>query len=225
MLFDRAVKTLVASNVEAEWPDGLHVVLIGSGSPLGDPTRLGPSTAIIAGDRTFVVDVGSGSPRNLGQFGIQVGSIEAVFITHFHSDHIDNLGELMLQRWAGGANETPLPVYGPNGIDRVVDGFNDAYAYDKLYRIAHHGVETTPPSGAGGEAIAFSTTGFGPLGNVTLIDEPELKVTAFNVSHSPIEPAVGYRFEYKGRSVTLSGDTAYSDSLIAKRERYRPARR
>lgn len=215
MLFDRAVDNLIGGNVDTERPDGLHVVLVGSGSPLGDPTRLGPSTAIIAGERIFVIDVGSGSPRNLARFGVQPGAIEAVFITHFHSDHIDSLGELMLQRWAGGANTSPLPVHGPSGIERVVNGFNEAYAQDKVYRVAHHGVETTPPSGAGGVAVPFRTAGLVPSGQITLIDEGGLKVSAFSVVHSPVEPAVGYRFEYKGRSVTLTGDTAYSENLVA----------
>lgn len=210
-LFTRAVERQVNSPSRfANLPDGLHVVLVGTGSPLGDPTRMGPSTAVIAGNRIFIVDAGSGSPRNLGQFGIPAGRIEAAFITHFHSDHIDSLGELMLQRWAGGANTQPLPVYGPNGIEDVIAGLNTAYAQDAVYRTAHHGEATVPSSGTGGRAIPFS-----PTGPMTLLEDDDLKVTGFPVAHEPVDPAVGYRFDYKGRSVTLTGDTAYSTSLIA----------
>jgi ribonuclease Z len=79
-------------------PDGLHLALCGTGSPFPDPTRAGPCSAIIAGDRLFVVDAGEGSARNLAYMGIPAGRIEAMFLTHFHSDHIDGLPPFMLQR-------------------------------------------------------------------------------------------------------------------------------
>ena len=110
-------------------------------------------TAIVAGDRVFIVDVGSGSPRNLMRFGVMPGSVERVFITHFHSDHIDALGELMLQRWVGGTHTSPLPVHGPNGISDVVNGLNAAYAQDATYRTAHHGPDIAPPTGHGGQGV------------------------------------------------------------------------
>lgn len=202
-IFARVVESRINADILTELPDGLHVILLGTGSPLGDPTRMGPSTVIVAGSRVFVVDAGSGSPRNLGQVGVPTGAIEAVFLTHFHSDHIDSLGELMLQRWVGGAHKTPLPVYGPKGVEQVVEGFNLSYRQDHYYRTAHHGADIAPPTGAGGQAFPFRKT----VPSETLIDDGNLKVVAFRVDHSPVEPAVGYRFDYKGRSVTLTGDT------------------
>src|ERR1700753_1811737 len=83
-------------------PDGLHVGLCGSGSPMPDPTRAGPCTVILAGQRLFVIDAGSGGTKNLALMNLPPARVEAVFLTHFHSDHIDGLGELMLQRWGGG---------------------------------------------------------------------------------------------------------------------------
>ena len=84
------------------------------------------------------------------------GRIEALLLTHFHSDHIDGMGGLMLQRWVGGAHTAPLPVHGPDGVEAVVAGFNAAYTPDRGYRVAHHGPETVPPGGFGGTAKPFS---------------------------------------------------------------------
>jgi ribonuclease Z len=119
----------------------------------------------------------------------------------------------MLQHWAGGAASAPLPVYGPTGVDEVVGGFEQAYRLDRGYRIAHHGPAIVPPSGFGGAAHAFAASADAP--DVILIDEPDLKVTAFPVDHGPVKPAVGYLFVYKGRRVAISGDTAPSARLEA----------
>lgn len=194
-------------------PDGLHVALCGSGSPLPDPTRAGPCTAVLAGRRLFVVDAGIGGAKNLSLMNLPPARIEAILLTHFHSDHIGGLGELMLQRWAGGAAVTPVPVYGPTGVDKVVAGFDDAYALDRGYRIAHHGPTVVPPSGFGGEPRPFVADRSGP--DVVLIDEPDLKVIAFPVEHQPVEPAVGYLFVYKGRRAVISGDTHPAPRLAA----------
>jgi ribonuclease Z len=139
--------------------------------------------------------------------------VSAVFLTHYHSDHIADLGELMLQHWAGGAAARPLPIYGPTGVEQVVAGFEDAYALDKGYRIAHHGPKVVPPSGFGGAPHGFIADKTSP--DRLVIDEPDLKVYAFPVNHHPVEPAVGYLFVYKGRRVVISGDTAPSLRLEA----------
>jgi ribonuclease Z len=193
--------------------DGLHVGLCGAGSPMPDPTRAGPCTAVLAGRRLYVIDVGAGAQKNLALMNLPPAKVDGVFLTHFHSDHIDGLGELMLQRWAGGANTSPLPVWGPVGVDRVVQGFEAAYALDRGYRIAHHGPIVVPPSGFGGAPHPF--TAARDAADVVLIDDGGLKVTAFPVEHHPVEPAVGYRFDYKGRSVVISGDTAPSARIEA----------
>lgn len=193
-------------------PDGLHVGLCGSGSPLPDATRSGPCVVVIAGQHIYVVDAGDGSPRTLGLMGVPAGQVESVFLTHFHSDHIGGLGELLLQRWAGGSRAEPMPVHGPQGVERVVDGFNLAYSLDKGYRVAHHGPEVVPPAGSGGVARAFTIVEGSDTGQVVL-QEDGVIVTAFPVQHSPVFPAVGYRIEYAGRSVFVSGDTAASPSV------------
>lgn len=210
-LLKRAVAERVGRDATAGLPDGLHVALCGTGSPLPDPTRAGPCTMVIAGKHIFIVDAGEGGARNLNRMGMPIGRVEALLLTHFHSDHIDGMGPLMLLRWSGNAATTPLPVHGPTGVEAIVAGFNAAYATDTGYRVAHHGEKILPPSGAGGSAVPFAMTS----DTVVVLEEDGLRVTAFRVNHAPVSPAVGYRFDYKGRSVVLSGDTAVSPSLVA----------
>jgi ribonuclease Z len=205
----------VGRDAMKDLPDGLHVALCGTGSPFPDPTRAGPCTAIIAGQRLFIVDAGEGGARNLGYMGIPAAKIEAILLTHFHSDHIDGLGPLLLQRWGLGTFQTPTPIYGPAGVDKVVEGFRSAYAQDFGYRVAHHTDQVMPPGGAGGKAVPFALPPVGQGDQVVVLDDGGLKITAFRVDHAPIEPAVGYRFDYKGRSAVISGDTKKTASLVA----------
>ncbi|WP_321488416.1 MBL fold metallo-hydrolase [uncultured Hyphomonas sp.] len=208
--FRSAVKRNAGTSALADVPDGLMVVLVGTGSPLPDPKRAGPMTVVAAGDRVFIIDAGAGSGRKFGEFSLPWGRVEAAFLTHFHSDHIDGLGEVMLQHWAAGGADTPLALYGPEGVDRIAAGFNEAYAQDAVYRIAHHGADVVPPSGAGAEAFPFATDS----GAVRVYERDGLTITAVPVDHSPVHPAVAYRFDYKGRSVTISGDTKKDQALI-----------
>ncbi len=211
VVMQKALENRVGTDITEDFVDGLHVALCGAGGPLPAPKASGPCVAVVAGDRLFVVDVGTDSPRNLGRMGMPVGRTNGVFLTHFHSDHIDGLGELATLRWAGGNFEAPLPVYGPIGVETVVAGFNQAYSQDFIYRQAHHGDAVTPLAAAGMTARPFETPADGVL--VTLIDEPELKVEALAVDHEPVSPAVGYRFTYKGRTALISGDTSKSANL------------
>lgn len=191
--------------------DGLHIGLCGTGSPMPNPKRAGPCHVVIAGKQVLVVDMGESANRNLNLMGISAASIDALLLTHFHSDHIDGIGPLMLFHWTRGASIAPLPVYGPEGVEQVVAGFNAAYTLDDSYRVAHHGEEIVPSSGGGASARPFAM-----VGNTAIILQGDgLTVTAFKVDHDPINPAVGYRFDYKARAVCISGDTAKSANLIA----------
>jgi ribonuclease Z len=179
-------------------PPGLHAGLCGSGAPLADANRAGPCVFVVAGRRVYLVDVGEGAPRKMALMGLP-----------------PSLGELLLQRWAGGGHREPVPVYGPPGVEPVVRGFNAAYQLDAGYRVAHHGPDVVPPEGAGGRARTIPI----PEGTddaLVVLEEDGLTIRAFNVQHAPVSPAVGYRFDYQGRSVVVSGDTAPSPVL----ERY-----
>lgn len=212
-MFDRGVAAALERDEIAALPEGLHVAMCGTGSPLPDPSRAGPCTAVIAGERLFIVDVGAGAVRNFGPMGLPVGDVEGVFLTHFHSDHIDGLGELLLLRWTGGGHTDPLPVIGPTGVARVLDGLAAAYTVDSRHRVDHHGDTVVPPSGSGGRPRPFATPQPGAMR--TVYDEGGLRVQAFRVDHGPVRPAVGYRFDYAGRSVVISGDTAREETVAA----------
>ncbi len=210
-LFERAAQQLVGRNSLDNLDDGLHVGLCGTGSPMPNLERAGPCNVIIAGEQVFVVDIGEGGNEVLNIMGFNPADLTGVMLTHFHSDHIDGMGPLMLFHWTRGNSTAPLPVHGPSGVEAVIEGFNAAYAIDDTYRIAHHGEEVVPPSGGGATAIPFEMS----ADSVTVLEQDGLTITAFNVDHAPISPAVGYRFDYKGRSVCISGDTAKSANLEA----------
>ena len=210
-IFEKGLQARLGSDVITGFEDGLHLALCGAGGPLPAPNASGPCVAVVAGERLFVVDAGTDGLRNLGRMGYASDNIEAVFLTHFHSDHIDGLGELATIRWVGGANTQPLPVYGPTGVTEVVNGFNAAYEQDVQYRHAHHGDTVAPLSGAGMTAKPFPLPAMGTL--ATLLDEGDLKIEALAVDHTPIKPAVGYRFTYKGRSLLITGDTTKQDNI------------
>ncbi|MBX3481164.1 MAG: MBL fold metallo-hydrolase [Caulobacter sp.] len=209
---DRMLDRTMAADAVADLPDGLHAFVCGSGSPLPDKDRAGPCLAVVAGKRMFLVDAGEGAAETLARAGVPASRIEAVFLTHFHSDHLDGLGAIALQRWVGRAATTPLPLIGPPGVERVAGGLTELYAIDNGYRTAHHGASVAPPSGAGFQARPFALPP-GPSA-VVVLDEGGLKITAFRVDHGPVEPAVGYRFDYKGRSLVVSGDTSATPNLV-----------
>lgn len=214
VMFRQAVAENVGRDRSTELPDGLHVFMCGSGSPLPDPTRAGPCVGVLAGKHVMVFDSGAGGARRLARMGFPTARLEKVYLTHLHSDHIDGLGELMLQAWVGGSRATPLPIAGPEGVNDVVAGFNMVYRLDSTYRTAHHGTEIANPAGFGGAGeVIPAPTGAGHT--QVLIDKDDLKVTVIAVNHAPVSPAFGYRIDYKGRSVVLSGDTVYSADLVA----------
>jgi len=205
-----AAMTAIADPL-ATLPDGLHVGLCGAGSPFPDDKRSGPCTAVVAGRRLFIFDAGSGAGRNIARMRLNAGQIEALFLTHYHSDHIDGLGELMLQRWIQRTSEAPLPIHGPAGLVQVLQGFMAAYSLDKGYRSSHHGESVAPPAGFGGTALPFELPA--ATGRKVLINEPDLEIVAFAVDHGPVHPAVGYRIRYKDRSLVISGDTKKSAAV------------
>ncbi|MEL6525558.1 MAG: MBL fold metallo-hydrolase [Chloroflexota bacterium] len=210
-LIDRGVAANQNTNHFEE--DALYVITTGTGAPLPDPNRVGPQTVVVAGDQLFVFDTGPGSTRQLALTGLNLSSINALFLTHYHSDHINDLGELMLQHWTSAGATEPLQIYGPPGVEEVVAGFTAAYQLDRVYRIDHHGAETMPPSGFGAVANTFDL-GDDLMSSDIVYEVGDVQVIAFNVDHPPVVPAVGFRVNYKDRSVMITGDTIYSDSLI-----------
>ncbi len=208
-LFQRAAATLMSQAPTV--PDGLRVVVCGSASPLGnDPDRAQACIAVLTPEHFFLFDVGARSPQRIAQARLPTRRLNAVFLTHFHSDHIAGVPDVNLASWVQG-RKASLEVHGPAGIQSVVDGFNQAYTLDRGYRTDHHGPELLPPRAGPMTAVELTP------GGVAWEDEL-LTVTSFLVDHSPVEPAVGYRVDYRGRSVVVSGDTVVTDALFAAAE-------
>jgi ribonuclease Z len=191
--------------------DAINVFLCGTGSPLPDAGAAAACTIVIAGGKLYVVDVGPGS-QEVAQIGeMPRAALGGILLTHFHSDHIGELGEWATQSWLAGRSQ-PLHIFGPEGVEEITQGFRQAYQIDDEYRIAHHGENNLPRSA--GEWIAHTVPYTDGPGTV-ILKEGDLTITAFAVDHKPVEPAVGYRFDYKDRSVVISGDTDQSENLEA----------
>ena len=146
-IMERAVPKMMGADIRDDLPEGLNVGVCGAGGPMPDPRRSGACLIVMAGDNLLMIDAGTNGARNLNRMRVPIGEIDAVLLTHFHSDHIDGLGETATLRWASAANTSPLPVIGPSGVEQVVAGFNQAYSQDFSYRHAHHGDAVAPLSG------------------------------------------------------------------------------
>ena len=206
------VMTLALNNLQNQeidlYDNSLTALVCGSRSPLPHPRRAETCILINAGGSYYVIDVGDGSASNLRSYGVNLGKIKAVLLTHLHSDHISDLADIHLGTWVAQSRTKRLDANGPSGVEFVSKGFEDAYKLDFKYRNEHHGDEVAP----------INIVGFDPhpvdLLNPVVINENGLKVTAFKVPHDPVKPALGYRFDFKGRSIVISGDTSYSENLI-----------
>jgi ribonuclease Z len=182
----------------------IEVTLLGTGSPMIDPNRAGPSTLVRAGDQTFLVDCGRGVLMRAAAVGVGAANITALLLTHLHSDHITDLSDVITTRWVTTFTRTPLPVIGPPGTAAVLEATLAALAPDISYRIAHHPDITEPP------VIEVHEYTDGPVwdaGGVTIRVAP--------TSHRPVEPTIGFRLEFERASVVLAGDTIPCDSLDA----------
>jgi ribonuclease Z len=193
-------------------PDALRVLLCGTASPIPSPRRAEACTAVFAGGHMWIVDTGPGSWGTLALRRVRGEAIGAIFYTHLHSDHIGELGEFNLQTWAAG-RPGPLRVYGPDGVNELVHGFAEAYAADTRFRTVHHGADLLPPDRAAMIPMPVVLDG---AAATRILDEDGVVVTAFAVEHDPVKPAFGYRFDYGGRSVVISGDTRPSANLVTQ---------
>jgi ribonuclease Z len=190
--------------------DAITAVLVGTGGPFPSG-RAQSCTALFVNGQFLLFDAGDGAAKRLEALNLPVAQLTGAFMTHYHADHYADLGEVIDRSWIMGRRQT-LPVYGPPGIAQIVDGFHRAYALEYGYRTAHHGAERMPPQWAKAEAVEFQADE-SELPAV-VYDQDGVRVTAFAAQHPPIRPNVGYRVEYAGKSVVLSGDTVATDTLL-----------
>lgn len=180
----------------------IEVTLLGTGSPMVDPNRAGPSTLIRAGHQTFLVDAGRGVLMRAAAVGVGAADISALLLTHLHSDHITDLSDVITTRWVTTFTRTPLPVIGPPGTAAVVEATLAALAPDIGYRIAHHADITEPP------VVEVEEVGGGVVWG-----RDGVRITAAPTDHRPVEPTIGFRIEFDGASVVLAGDSVPCDGL------------
>ena len=187
-------------------PDGdLHVVLLGTaGGPTINAQRQGIGTLVMAGPETLLFDAGRSVTTSLARLAIDPARVTRLFLTHLHSDHVISLPELWLFPWASSGRKAPLEVWGPRGTRSLVDHLRAAFAFD--VHVRRDVDEKLSPEGVRlvandiREGLVYEANG--------------VRVTAFAVDHGPVKPAFGYRVDYHGHSVAMSGDTRPSDNLI-----------
>jgi ribonuclease Z len=191
---------------QAQSFDGLKVFFCGTGGPLASSGRAQACTAVQAGNTLYLVDNGVGGWDMLRRMQAPTNSLKVVFVTHLHGDHIAGLGEAAEGSWINGRTD-PLTLVGPEGTDNLARGFNLVYERDRVFRKAHHekGDIKFPLDAA---QIRSKVVGIPKADGTALAwKDGDLAVTAIRVAHDPVSPAFGYRFDYKGRSVVISGDT------------------
>ncbi|MGH1492494.1 MAG: ribonuclease Z [Acidimicrobiales bacterium] len=182
----------------------LAVTLLGTGSPMPDPNRAGPATLISAGEgpeaEHYLVDAGRGVLMRLAAAGLGAPNLTAVLITHLHSDHITDLNDVITTRWVMTFEKTPLTIVGPVGTQSVVNHLLASLEPDIGYRIAHHeDLDHRPPVTVIEVSEGAVELPDGQGGNVA--------ISCAETDHKPVEPSVGYRFEFGGAAVVTAGDT------------------
>jgi ribonuclease Z len=184
------------------------VTLLGTGIPVPDPDRFGASTLVEAGDVKLLIDAGRGSAIRLFQLKVPLGRIDALLLTHYHSDHTSGIPDVWLTGWLEsffGTRKAPLRVIGPTGAKVLMAKLAEAYATDIKIRLAD---EKLPPDGIATSVDEFDSDG-------VVYESNGVKVIAFEVDHGDlIKPAYGYRVEYGGRTAVISGDTRYNQNVI-----------
>jgi ribonuclease Z len=182
--------------------DSAIVIPLGTGTPVPNPDRSGPATAVVVGRRVFLFDAGAGVMRRVAAAGLPIDGVTAAFITHLHSDHTLGLPDLILTSWVMGRS-TPMRVHGPPGLRRMTDHLLAAWAEDTVVRVK--GLERGRPGGYRVDAREIT-------GGV-VHDSAGVKITAIRVPHGEWEYAFAYRVDAAGRSIVISGDTRPSEAL------------
>jgi ribonuclease Z len=190
-------------SVSISFAQDFEVTLLGTGTPRPSLVRFGPSTLVRSGDTTILVDVGRGAFLRLSQLNVPYSDIDAIYLTHLHSDHVVGLPDLWLTGWIFSDRDSSLTIYGPKGTADLVRNLRAAFAFDLHTRSTHESQKLSEAE----------------LRVVEVEDGSEFKVedfrvTAVAVDHHKVVPAFGYKIKYGNRSVAISGDTKYSENFV-----------
>src|SRR2546428_2471120 len=181
-----------------------NLVLLGTGGgPRPRKASSAPAQVIVSNDVAYVIDCGNGAARRLVFAGVPLTRLRHVFITHHHSDHNADYGNLVLLSWASGLR-TRVDTWGPPPLEKMTRLFFELNAYDINTRIADEGRVPLVP------LIHVHEL---PQPGIVMQDE-NVKVTSTLVDHPPVVPAFAYRFDAADRSIVISADTARSDALV-----------
>ncbi len=182
------------------------VVLLGTGTPVPDPDRSGPSTAIVVDDRAYLIDFGPGVVRRAESAtvsrkipAVEPNNLKVAFATHLHSDHTGGYSDLILTGWTSGRT-VPLEVYGPSGLQSMTEHILQAYRVDIETRTNPDG----PMRDAGRSPDGWKVNAHEINAGVIYKDE-KVTVTAFATKHAM--ESYGYRFQTPDRTIVISGDT------------------
>jgi ribonuclease Z len=179
------------------------LILLGTGMPRPDPKCSGPASAVIAGGKVFLFDAGPGVMRRLAAAGLPIDGVDALFLTHLHSDHTLGYPDLIFTTWVMGRRE-PLQAYGPKGLRRMTKHILEAWKEDIGVRIT--GLEQASAEGYQVDVHEIKTG--------IVYDRDDVRITAFEVSHGSWKHAYGYRIDTADRSIVISGDTRPCDTLL-----------
>ncbi|ARG65272.1 ribonuclease Z [Mycobacterium kansasii] len=182
----------------------IEITLLGTGSPIPDPNRAGPATLVRADGQVFLIDCGRGVLQRAAAVGVGAAGLSALLITHLHSDHIAELGDVIITNWVTNFAPAapPLQIIGPPGTAEVVAATLRAFGHDIGYRIAHHADLDAPPP----VEVHEYTEG-------TVWDREGVTIRVAPTDHRPVAPTIGFRIESGGVSVVLAGDTVPCASL------------
>ncbi len=183
------------------------VILLGTGTPNIDPTRSGPSVAIIIDGSPYIVDFGPGVVRRAIEAGLKSTQLTRAFLTHLHSDHTGGYPDLIFTPAVDGRS-TPLEVYGPSGLQSMTNHILAAYEEDIRERL--NGLEPANP-----ESYVVKCNEIDEDGTGVIYQDDRVLVEAFPVVHGSW-PAYGYKFTSSDRTIVISGDTAPTQVLVEK---------
>jgi ribonuclease Z len=180
----------------------VKLTILGSGGPIPDPNRAGPSTLVQAGGLNLLIDCGRGVVMRLAGAGLLPPMLHRVLLTHLHSDHITDFNDVFTTRWVMSPTPNPLPVTGPPGTVDFVERTKTMLTHDIGYRIAHHDDLNDPPAADVAELL-----------DGVVLEQDGVRVIAAPTDHRPVHPTIGFRIEHDGKAIVLAGDTVPCEGL------------